>query len=91
MPAVAQANFLAGLHYHDWRTESSSSRAAHRRIHDAANRAVDDALTAVADRPEVLALADRADGTEDHGVGRCSRDTERQQGHHAAGNGDIVA
>lgn len=48
---------LAGVHHHDWRTESGTGRAARRRITDAANRAVDEALEILAGRSEILAVA----------------------------------
>ena len=48
---------LAGVHHHDWRTEPGTGRAARRRITDAANRAVDEALEVLAGRSEILAVA----------------------------------
>ena len=48
---------LVGLHHHDWQTERHTGSDARRRILSAADRAVDEALALVADRPEVLGVA----------------------------------
>ncbi|MGY1737102.1 glycosyltransferase [Geodermatophilus sp. SYSU D00684] len=48
---------LVGLHYEDWRYERVASRASTRRVADRAHGAIDAALDAVGDRPEVLALS----------------------------------
>jgi glycosyltransferase involved in cell wall biosynthesis len=48
---------LVGLHYHDLRSEAGTSRAARRRVRDDAFRAVDEAMSRLAGRPEVLAVS----------------------------------
>jgi len=55
--AEAGLQLIVGLHYDDWRAESSPGRRARRRIRDAGLGAVDAALARCADRENVLALA----------------------------------
>ncbi len=55
--AEAGLQLIVGLHYDDWRVESSPGRRARRRIRDAGLGAVDAALERCAERKNILALA----------------------------------
>ena len=71
-------NLLLGLHYHDWRLESETGRAARRRIADAARAAIDQTLERCHGHRSVLALAVGNEVPSDlvrlHGI-RCVEDT----------------
>ncbi len=64
---------IVGLHYEDWRYETSSGRRVCKRVLDAGRRAVDEAIERCGGRPEVLAISVGnevpADVARVHGIG----------------------
>lgn len=55
--AAHDLRVIVGLDYHDWRMEREPGRAGRRRILEAGQRAVVEAMELCAGRPEVLAIA----------------------------------